>query len=72
MYNSLGNILENPNVGMIFIDFPDQQRLRVNGAARVLEGEGEWRTRWPDAPRAVEVSVEQVYWNCSKRIPKQL
>jgi predicted pyridoxine 5'-phosphate oxidase superfamily flavin-nucleotide-binding protein len=72
MFNSLGNILVNPHVGMIFIDFASQTRLRVNGAAAILEDENGsvWHSRWPQAQRAVEVTVEQVYWNCSKRIPQ--
>lgn len=70
VFNSLGNILTNPHVGMIFIDFAARARLRVNGTAAILEGDGDWRMHWPEAARAVEVSVEEVYWNCSKRIPK--
>jgi uncharacterized protein len=37
---SLGNIVENPYVGMIFLDF-DQERigLHVNGAARIIEAD---------------------------------
>ncbi|HEY0722134.1 MAG TPA: pyridoxamine 5'-phosphate oxidase family protein [Gammaproteobacteria bacterium] len=71
LFNSLGNILVNSHAGLLFIDFTTQKRLRVNGMAHVLDGEGEWRERWPQAVRAVEVTVEQVYWNCSKRIPQQ-
>lgn len=71
MYNSLGNILQNPHVGLLFIDFASQSRLRVNGRARIVEAVGEWQSRWSSAARAIEVSVEQVYWNCSKRIPKR-
>jgi predicted pyridoxine 5'-phosphate oxidase superfamily flavin-nucleotide-binding protein len=71
MFNSLGNILSNPQLGMIFIVFASQSRLRVNGSARILEADGELKARWPGAARAVEVTVEQVYWNCSKRIPQK-
>ena len=73
MFNSLGNILVNPHVGMIFIDFASQTRLRVNGKAAILEDRdgSVWHSRWPQAQRAVEVTVEQVYWNCSKRIPRR-
>lgn len=71
MYNSLGNILQNPHAGLLFIDFATQSRLRINGRARILEQRGEWSDRWPAAVRAVEVSVEQVFWNCSRRIPKR-
>lgn len=71
MYNSLGNILDNPHAGLIFIDFAARARLRVNGAARLLEQGDDWRVRWPAATRAVEVTVEQVYGNCSRRIPER-
>jgi predicted pyridoxine 5'-phosphate oxidase superfamily flavin-nucleotide-binding protein len=71
LFNSLGNILANPNLGMIFIEFSSQSRLRVNGSARILEADEGWRARWPEAQRAVAVAVEQVYWNCSKRIPRE-
>src|SRR4026209_714225 len=30
MFKSLGNILVNPHVGMLFIDFESPKRLRVN------------------------------------------
>lgn len=69
IFNSLGNLIENPHLGLLFINFALHRRLRVNGEARILDGEGSWRSRWPAAPRAVEVSVQQVYWNCAKRIP---
>ncbi|MFO7592991.1 MAG: pyridoxamine 5'-phosphate oxidase family protein [Pseudomonadota bacterium] len=71
MYNSLGNILQNPHVGLLFIDFASQTRLRVNGRARILEQRDGWKNHWPAAMRAAEVSVDQVYCNCSKRIPKR-
>lgn len=71
IYNSLGNILQNPHVGLLFIDFAAQRRLRINGRARILERRGEWSDHWPAAVRAVEVSVEQVFWNCGRRIPKR-
>ena len=32
---SVGNILKNPHVGMLFIDFTDGARLRINGRASV-------------------------------------
>lgn len=71
MFNSLGNIIANPHVGLLFIDFASQTRLRVNGSARILGNGDDWKWHWPEAKRAVEVAVEQVYWNCSKLIPKR-
>src|SRR5919108_6489489 len=33
MFRSLGNVLVNPAVAMLFVDFQHPQRLRVNGTA---------------------------------------
>ena len=70
MYNSLGNIIVNPHIGMLFLDFPATSRLRVNGSAEIIEDPNAYRHKWSTAKRYVRVSVEQVFWNCSKRIPK--
>src|SRR5580658_6219915 len=35
MYLSMGNALENAHVGLLFIDFESQRRLRVSGVARI-------------------------------------
>lgn len=35
MFKSLGNLLVNPHVGLLFIDFESPRRLRVNGQASV-------------------------------------
>jgi hypothetical protein len=38
MKSSMGNISENPHVGLMFIDFgTDRIGLHVNGSARVIE-----------------------------------
>ena len=34
MYRSWGNVLVNPRVGLLFLDFENPKRIRVNGAAR--------------------------------------
>ncbi|MGW1915824.1 pyridoxamine 5'-phosphate oxidase family protein [Streptomyces sp. NPDC002076] len=76
---SLGNIQENPHVGILMIDFlRDRIGLHVNGRARVLSDE-EMRRERPDLPvdpapgrRArlwVEVTVEEAYIHCAKHIP---
>jgi len=70
LYNSLGNILANPNIGMLFIDFTRQRRARVNGRAEVVEATPDVRRLWPTAQAAVRVSVVQAYGNCAARIPK--
>lgn len=70
LYTSLGNILVNPKVGLLFVDFERQRRLRVNGAAAILPADAEIAALWPTAPRAVLVSVEQAFPNCRARIPR--
>src|SRR5579863_9255465 len=35
MYLSMGNTVENAHVGLLFIDFENQKRLRVNGIAQI-------------------------------------
>ncbi len=35
MYLSAGNVLVNPNVGLLFIDFEGRKRLRLNGIATI-------------------------------------
>src|SRR5688572_31565600 len=37
MYRTWGNVLVNPQVGLLFLDFEQPKRLRVNGTARVAE-----------------------------------
>jgi len=68
-FQSLGNILENPHIGMLFIDFTHQQRLRINGKAKLLD-DPRLCALFPGAIQVVKVEVEQVYRNCSARIPK--
>ena len=36
-FRSLGNVLANPAVGLLFIDFESPRRLRVNGRATLLD-----------------------------------
>ena len=70
LFQSLGNILTNPHIGMLFIDFTTRQRVRVNGRADILENETEAQDRFgPPARRMVRVSVEEILANCPRRVP---
>lgn len=69
MYLSLGNIAQTARVGLLFVDFEAQRRLRVNGTAAVrlddpLLGE------YPRAQAAVRVAVTEVFPNCPRYIHK--
>lgn len=81
---SLGNISENPHIGIVFIDFfRNTVGLHVNGTARIIENEDLFRQETlPDAikkslhfsgerkpERWVFVHVEEAYIHCSKHIP---
>lgn len=68
-FMSLGNILTNPQVGCLFIDFEDGARLRVNGRASIHEDD-ELMVLFPTANRVVRVAVEQVVPNCAQHIPR--
>jgi len=69
-YNSLGNIHQNPHIGLLFIDFKEQQRARVNGRAHIEKPTAETADIWPEAQAIIRVDVTQAYNNCSARIPK--
>ena len=68
-FMSVGNILQNPHVGMLFIDFADGARLRVNGRASV-HADGEIKALFPDQPRVILVEIEQVVPNCAAHVPR--
>ena len=69
MFKSLGNLVVNPQVGMLFIDFERPSRLRVNGRA-------EWRENDPlladfvGAQLVVRVRAEAIFSNCPRYIHK--
>jgi uncharacterized protein len=69
MYLSMGNVLENPQVGMLFIDFfaARPSRLRLNGVASIDEHD-ELIVRYPGAQFVVRVSAEEVFPNCPRYI----
>ena len=70
MYLSMGNASENPNVGLLFIDFERPGRLRVNGVAR-LEPASAVDPTYPAAQLVVKVAVREVFPNCSRYIHRQ-
>jgi len=69
MYLSMGNLLENPHVGMLFIDFTSSRpsRLRLNGVASV-DGDDELTADYPGAQFVVRVRATQVFPNCPRYI----
>ena len=67
MYLSAGNVLRNPAVGMLFIDFERGHRLRLNGDASI-DLEDPTIERWPEAQFVVRVRAREVFPNCPRYI----
>jgi uncharacterized protein len=69
MFKSLGNILANPAVGLLFLNFEDGDRLRVNGTATVSSNEKDI-AMFPGAQLLVRVTPHHIFPNCPRYIPK--
>jgi uncharacterized protein len=69
MYLSTGNVLANPNVGMLFISFERGRRLRLNGVASIEEDD-ELMESYPEAQFIVRVRTREVFPNCPRYIHK--
>jgi len=73
MYRSLGNIIRNPRLGLLFIRFDGTRfdgsaRLRVNGKA-VLDESDAARKGIPGAKRIIRMTAEHIFTNCPRYIP---
>jgi predicted pyridoxine 5'-phosphate oxidase superfamily flavin-nucleotide-binding protein len=68
-YLSMGNLRQNPNLGMLFVDFEGQRRLRVQGVAEILEDDP-LMVDYPGAQFIVRVQVNEVFRNCPRYIHK--
>jgi hypothetical protein len=68
-FRSLGNVLVNPAVALLFIDFEHPKRLRVNGAA-VVSLEDPLMAQFEGAQGVVRVRAELIFPNCPRYIPR--
>ena len=66
-FRSLGNVLANPAVGLLFIDFESPRRLRVNGQATLLD-DPEALARHHGAQLVVRVRAGRIFPNCPRYI----
>ncbi|MCB1692620.1 MAG: pyridoxamine 5'-phosphate oxidase family protein [Pseudomonadales bacterium] len=69
MYRSWGNVLVNAHVGLLFIDFENARRIRVNGRATISQHDP-LMAECPGATFVVRIEVEQVFPNCPRYIHK--
>ena len=68
MFKSLGNIVVNPNVGLLFIDFQKPRRLRVNGTVSFSRNDP-LLARTVGAQLIVRVTARAIFPNCPRYIP---
>lgn len=70
MHRSLGNVLRNPNVGLLFVKFDGEStRLRMSGKAEIIEDRAEF-AHLPGALRLIRVTADYIYYNCPRSVPK--
>jgi len=67
MYLSAGNVLVNPEVGMLFIDFERGHRMRLEGTATIALDDPLLADH-PEAQFVVRVRTRAVYPNCPRYI----
>ena len=66
-YLSAGNTLVNPHVGLLFVDFDGQDRLRLNGVASI-DPRDPLLADYPGAQFVVRVQVRELFGNCPRYV----
>jgi hypothetical protein len=59
----------NPSVGLLFIDFENPRRLRVNGVA-ALSFDDPLRSEYPGSVLIVRVTALRIFGNCPRYVHK--
>jgi predicted pyridoxine 5'-phosphate oxidase superfamily flavin-nucleotide-binding protein len=67
MFKSLGNVLANPRVGLLFMDFDKPKRLRVNGLASI-DFADPLLPSFEGAQLVVRVRAEHIFPNCPRYV----
>ena len=67
MFRSLGNLLVNEAVGLLFIDFESPRRLRVNGRATIADDDP-LQAEFPGAQQVVRVRAGRIFPNFPRYI----
>ena len=69
MFLSMGNVAATRGVGVLFIDFEMQRRLRIDGVAEIAMTDP-LLERYPEAQFMVRVEAKRIYPNCPRYIHK--
>ena len=67
MFYSMGNLLGNQQVGMLFINFEKPHRLRLQGIASV-DDHDPLLSEYAEAQLIVRVSVREIFRNCPRYV----
>jgi uncharacterized protein len=67
MFYSMGNLMGNDQIGMLFIDFEKPHRVRLQGIARVDDGDPLLQD-YAEAQLVVRVTVTQIFRNCPRYV----
>lgn len=69
MYLSMGNVADTHAVGLLFIDFEAQRRMRVDGVASI-QFRDPLLSQFPEAQFVVLIEALRIYPNCPRYIHK--
>ena len=69
MYLSMGNLADTHGIGMLFVDFENQRRMRVDGVT-AFSTDDDLMKRYPEAQFVVRVDAHRIYPNCPRYIHK--
>ena len=69
MYRTWGNVLVNAHVGLLFLDFENPKRIRVNGTAQV-SADDPLRGELPGSVFIVRITATKIFPNCPRYIHK--
>jgi len=69
MYLSMGNVNGNSNVGLLFIDFENPHRIRVQGNASIQKDDP-LLAEYNEAEMIIRVQVTEIWKNCPRYIHK--
>ena len=67
MYLSMGNVTQTGRVGLLFVDFERQRRMRVEGVAELVF-EHDVMERYPECQFVVVVRAAAIYPNCPRYV----
>ena len=67
MFLSMGNVTQTGRVGILFVDFERQRRMRVDGVAELVF-EHELMERYPECQFVVLVRATAIYPNCPRYV----